>query len=161
VRGGQLTYLSQLYPKKNVRATIESAIRFSQAYDQNNSQASASTANQTSVFSREKIRSKVSPNPEQTSRLRSTSLQKKYTQLDQDTRHAINESFLLNIRQVFATQSKQSGVQDVMKEFYNVSTAGVDKQSHVNKIFGVQKSRPKPPAPLRTNGSAGKSVERK
>ena len=66
--------------------------------------------------------------------------------LDNGTRSAINESFLLNVNKLLARS-----VQDVLKEFY----AAGDKQSTIHKIFS-KKSRaaapkvvaPKPAKPL-------------
>jgi hypothetical protein len=56
-------------------------------------------------------------------------------------------------------QAKPSNVQDVIKEFYSISS-GLDKQSYINRIFGV-KSKTKIPVAARAPKQDPKNPDQK
>lgn len=90
-----------MYPKQNVKQTIETA-------------ASTGAVLSTGAMinpSVEKLARSKSPS----SRQPSTSLTRKFNSLDQITRNAINETFLLNVRQ--HARPGLSSVSDVVKEY--------------------------------------------
>ena len=67
-----------------------------------------------------------------------SSLIRRFTQLQEGTRAAINESFLLNVKPG-STQASKMTVTDALKEYY--SKDDKQKQQVISKIFSI----PKPP----------------
>ena len=106
-----------MYPRQNIQRTIESA-----------TEQSGILSNPNTI---------TMPN-ERPPRGQSTSLTRRFNQLDKVTRQAINESFLINIR---STRQNVS-VADALREFIHKDSTQTNqrKSSYISSIFGNRAS---------------------